>query len=445
MPSAVGGTTAQARSKLARRSATNRAPIAAGAKRLDHLVAIEEEHVVRGVDDALLHQTVAHGEHEATEHADVQLVDVEGVVLGEREAVPRRFVELVELGHLLRVVSQLLPQPAHELLAADDTLLVEGLRILALVEVDHRGDAGQGDRRVLAPGDVGQVVDGVVPPSELEQVVVELGAEGPSLVSGVERGEHLARFHRGEHLAQGRAGLRRAAERPEAAAGVDGARVEPLQGLVRLGRHVRLDHLVVEVAERAARQQDEVDVAVDPPLVPHPVRELVELGDHLLVAEGGVVGGLERDVRGDDLGLPLLLPRLADAGHLLGQLVVVGDHPPLDLRLIGDRVESDVEEVVDLLRRDHDRAVVLCLRLREPLRQRTHDEVERQRRDGPRCVHLVEGPEPLDLVRRREHDLIGRRRHVETPRLWFFAPDGRPAAERYQLGQHIRLPDAGIA
>ena len=43
------------------------------------------------------------------------------------------------------------------------------------------------------------------------------------------------------------------------------------------------------------------------------------------------------------------------------------------------------------------------------------DEVERQRRDRPRRVHLVERPEALDLVRRREHDLSRRRRHVDPP------------------------------
>ena len=57
-------------------------------------------------------------------------------------------------------------------------------------------------------------------------------------------------------------------------------------------------------------------------------------------------------------------------------------------------MEADVEVVVDLLRRHHDRAVVLGLRLGEPVGQRLDDQVERQRRNRPRRVHLVEVQNP---------------------------------------------------
>ena len=207
--------------------------------------------------------------------------------------------------------------------------------------------------------------------------------------------------------------VRLSAHRPRD--GLHRAGVEPLQRLVRLGRFVWLDHLVVEVAEGAARQQDEVDVPVDPPLVAHLVGQLVELGDELGIAEARVVGGLQRHVGGDDRRLPLLLPRLADRRHLGGELVVVVDQPALDLGVVGYRVEGDVEEVVDLLRGHHDRAVVLRLGLGEPLREGVHDEVEGQRCHRSRRVHLVERPEPLDLARPREHDLIARRRHSDPP------------------------------
>ena len=239
--------------------------------------------------------------------------------------------------------------------------------------------------------------------------------EGPPLLAGVERRRGACRVRSWRTAHAARAVLDDPAERPQAAAGVDRAGVEALQRLVGLGRFLRLHHLVVEVAEGAAREQDEVDVPVDPPLVAHLVGQLVELGDQLGVAEARVVGGLQRHVGGDHRRLPLLLPRLADRRHLGGELVVVGEQPPLDLGLVGDRVEGDVEEVVDLLRRHHDRAVVLRLGLGEPLRERVHHEVERQRRHGSRRVHLVECPEPVDLARPREHDLIGRRRHSDPP------------------------------
>ena len=191
VPSSVGGLTAPARWKLARRSATDATPVAAVREGVDDLVAIEEEDVVGGVDHTLGDEPVAHRQDEATEHADVQLVDVEGVVLGEREAVPRRLVELVELGQRLGIVGELLAQLGQQLLAGGDVVLVLDLGVLALVEVDHRPDAGQRDRRILAPRHVGEVVHGVAAPAELEQELVELTAEVPALVALVEGAEQL--------------------------------------------------------------------------------------------------------------------------------------------------------------------------------------------------------------------------------------------------------------
>ena len=380
-------------------------------------------HVVGRVEDALVHQPVADGLHEAPEHAHAELVDVEGVVLGQREAVHRRLVELVELLQQVRVVGQLGPSLGHQLLAGLHPVLVEQLGVLAVVELHQRADAGERDGRILPPRDVGQVVDRVAAPAELEEEVVELAAEGPALVGGVEGLEHLGGRLGEEQVPQGGAGLGDPAEVPQAPLHVDRAGVEALERLVRLGGLLRLHQLVVEVAERAARQQHEVDVAVDPPLVAHVVGELVELGHQLGVGQPGVVDGLGRLVLGLDLGLPLLLPRLAHRGDLLGQLVVVAGQPVLDLGLVGDRVEGHVEVVVHLVVAHHDRAVVLRLRLGEPLGQGAHDDVERQRRDGPRRVHLVERPEALDLVGLREHDRVaGRairrasgRRHLEPP------------------------------
>ena len=186
---------------------------------------------------------------------------------------------------------------------------------------------------------------------------------------------------------------------------------------------------------------------VDPPQMDHPLGELVELGDELGVGQGRPVGGLQRVVLGDDLGLPLLLPGLADRGHLAGELLVVVHHPPLDLRLVGDRVEGDVEVVVDLLRRHHDRAVVLVLGQGESLAEGVHDEVERQRGDRPRRVHLVEVPEALDLVRLRKYDFVRRRRHGEPPLFWscvdrahWLASGGRLPTRRNTSG----CPDATV-
>ena len=79
-----------ARSMLARRSATVARWSPPSAERGDDLVAVEEEDVVGLVDDALGHEPLADGEAEPAEHADEELVDVEGVVLGEREAVAGR-------------------------------------------------------------------------------------------------------------------------------------------------------------------------------------------------------------------------------------------------------------------------------------------------------------------------------------------------------------------
>ena len=135
VPSSVGGLTAHARSKLARRSATDRTPVAAVREGVDNLVAIEEVDVVGGVDHTLGDEPVADREDEAAEHADVQLVDVEGVVLGEREAVLRRLVELVELGQRFGIVGELLAQIGDQLLAGGDVVLVLVLGVLALVEV----------------------------------------------------------------------------------------------------------------------------------------------------------------------------------------------------------------------------------------------------------------------------------------------------------------------
>ena len=247
------------------------------------------------------------------------------------------------------------------------------------------------------------------------EVLVELDLERPAVLGVLELGRDLLRIVVLEQLGERRAGLGHVAQLPHAAAGVDGAGVEPLQRLVGLGRVVGLHHLGVQVAERARRQQHEVDVAVDPPHVPHVVGHLVELGEQLLVGHPGVVGLLLGVVLGDQLRLPLLLPPLADARHLGGQLVVVPGHPIGDLGLVGERVEADVEEVVDVLVRHHHRAVVLVLRLGEPLRQRLDDQVERQRVHGPRRVHLVEVPEARELVRSRKCHLVGRDRHCRIP------------------------------
>ena len=216
-------------------------------------------------------------------------------------------------------------------------LLVLRLGVLAVGQLHQRADAGERDRRVLPPRHVGEVVHGVVTPAELEEELVELPAEVAAFVAVVEGGQQLGAVPGLEQLLQRRGGQRRAAQGPQAAGRVDGRRREALQHPVGLGRFVGLHHLVVQVAERAARQQHEVDVAVDPPLVAHPLGQLVELGDQLVVGERRPVRGLQRDVLGDDVGLPLLLPRLADRRHLGGELLVVVDHPPLDLRLVGDR------------------------------------------------------------------------------------------------------------
>ena len=106
VPSSVGGLTAHARSKLARRSATVARRSPPSGEGVDQLVAVEVEDVVGVVDDALVDEPLADGQGEAAEHADEQLVDVEGVVLGEREAVARRLVQLVELGQRVRVVGE---------------------------------------------------------------------------------------------------------------------------------------------------------------------------------------------------------------------------------------------------------------------------------------------------------------------------------------------------
>ena len=110
------------------------------------------------------------------------------------------------------------------------------------------------------------------------------------------------------------------------------------------------------------------------------------------------------------------------------------------------RVEGDVEVVVDLPGRHHDRAVVLGLGLREALARVCDDEVERQWRDRPWRVHLVEPPEALDLVRPRKDDLV-RGRHVEPPvrDLTRPASPAAPAGARYQPRGHVRLPDAQVA
>ena len=151
---------------------------------VDDLVAVEEEHVVGRVDDALGDEPLADGEHEAAEHADAQLVDVEGVVLGEREAVLRRLVELVELRRASRDRRRAWPAAlASSSSRVADAAAGTGPRgprcrrgsIIA-------GDAGQRDRRVLPPRHVGEVVHGVAAPAELEQELVELAAEGPALL-----------------------------------------------------------------------------------------------------------------------------------------------------------------------------------------------------------------------------------------------------------------------
>ena len=169
---------------------------------------------------ALVDEPVADGEDEAAEHADVQLVDVEGVVLGEREAVLRRLVELVELGQLLGVVGELLAQVGEQLLAGGDVVLVLELRILALVEaIDHRLMLANGIDGSSRHGHVGEVVHGVAAPPELEQELVELAAEVAALVALVERGEQFVTLLAREQLLERRAGhaVRLSAHRPAAA------------------------------------------------------------------------------------------------------------------------------------------------------------------------------------------------------------------------------------
>ncbi len=209
---------------------------------------------------------------------------------------------------LLRIARQLRPGLGEQLLPLLDRPPVVHLGIFAVVEPHEASDARERDRLVLAPGDVGEVVHRVTAPAELLEELAELLAECPPVVALVELGDDLVRRLVLEQLRQRRTVLDDAAQPPHGAADVDRSSVEPLQGLVGLGLLRRLHDLVVHVAERAARQEHEVDVPVDPPLVGHVLGELVELLHHLGVAQAGVVGRLRGLVLGDDRRLPLLVP-----------------------------------------------------------------------------------------------------------------------------------------
>ena len=337
------------------------------------------------------------------------------MILGDGEAVAGGLVELFESGELVGLAGQLRPRLREQLLALADCLPVQQLGILGVLQADEAGDARHRDRLVLPPWDVSEVVDGVAAPPELLEERAQLLVERSTVVGLVELGHDLVRRRLGEELRQCRTVLHDPTERPHRAAHVDRSGVEALQRLVRLGLLGRLHHLVVHVAERAAGQEDEVDVPVDPPLVGHVVDELVELRDHLGIGEARIVGRLRRIVLRDDDGLPLLVPQLADRRHLGRQRRLVAAHAIRDHGRIVDGMEAHVDVVIDLLRSHHDRAVVLGLSLGEPGRQRLDHQVERQRGDRPRRVHAVEVPESLDLIWSRK-DNVGRR-HLATPRV----------------------------
>ena len=178
-------------------------------------------------------------EREPAEHADAELVDVERVVLGDREAVAGRLVELLELGELVGIAGQLRPRLGEQLLALADRLPVQQLGILGVVQADEAGDARHRDRLVLTPRDVGEVVDGVAAPPELLEERAQLLVERAAVVGLVELGHDLVRRLLGEELRQRRAVLHDPTERPHRAADVDRSGVEALQRLVRLGRLAR--------------------------------------------------------------------------------------------------------------------------------------------------------------------------------------------------------------
>ena len=75
--------TLPAASNVARSFGDDRATIAAVQERIGHLGRSQEEHTVGLVEHALLHESLADREREATEHAHAELVDVERVILGD--------------------------------------------------------------------------------------------------------------------------------------------------------------------------------------------------------------------------------------------------------------------------------------------------------------------------------------------------------------------------
>ena len=213
-------------------------------------------------------EAVADREREAAEHADAELVDVERVVLGEREAVAGGLVELVELGELVGIAASFDRAFGQQLLALADCLPVQQLGILGVVQADEAGDARHRDRLVLPPWDVSEVVDGVAAPPELLEERRELLVERSTVVGLVERGHDLVR--------------RRLRRKSFDSVGLSftirlSAHIARLASTERVWKPCsvwyasvglgRLHDLVVHVAERAAGQEHEVDVPVDPPLV----------------------------------------------------------------------------------------------------------------------------------------------------------------------------------
>ena len=186
-----------------------------------------------------------------------------------------------------------LPQLGEQLLAGGHVLPVLRLGVVAVGQLHQRPDAGQRDRRILPPRHVGEVVHGVVTPAELEEEVVELPAEvaalrrcrrgrpsrsGPSVVSNSSFNVGLASAVRlSAHRPAGRR-RRRSSGSPAASGRPRSAR--------RAARPCR---------SRSQNALLDSSTKLTWPWIHHwsrhPLGQLVELGDQLVVGERRPVRG----------------------------------------------------------------------------------------------------------------------------------------------------------
>ena len=109
---------------------------------------------------------------------------------------------------------------------------------LVLAHADVALEDVQGNRRILAPGRVGELED-VRPPSELIEERAQLLQERPTRGRPFEGDRQRCGVPGFEDLAELSAREDRFTQSPEAAARVQGAGWVPLEGVVGLGRILR--------------------------------------------------------------------------------------------------------------------------------------------------------------------------------------------------------------